>query len=175
MDAAKRKRLNWYLKKNAVILLAIFLLLVLTFFVAMNSANVYIVVTEGMEARAAVVLNDGDTGELSYYFTDRFLEEDTLLKSGKYSDYMVSRYTYLTTPRLALCWPLQAAVTMSVAEWVGNVDGELSQAKQDEVDSSAALEPPAWNNGEYAVSLVKQDGKWKIDNITLVRLVADPS
>ncbi len=173
MDAIKKKRLAWYFKKNAVIITAILILLTLAFFLAMTSANVYIVAMEGMEARAAVVLNDTDTGELGYYFTENFLQNDSLLHSGKYRDYLIGRYTYALTPELPVCWPWQTGITIQASEWVGNVDGQLSQDRVTESDAKTRV-PPAWDNGVYAISMVLQDGKWKIDSVQLRAVIKNP-
>lgn len=169
---SKRKRLAWYFKKNAAILLILLFVLAMAFFVAMNSANVYFVVMEGLEARASVVMNDSDTGEMGYYFTDRFMENDALLKSGKYANYVIGRYTYVSTPDIPVCWPWQTYITIRVAEWVGNIDGELSQDKLAEADANTRV-PPAWDNGIYAVSLAYEDGKWKIDSVEPQTLIKD--
>ena len=171
-NASRKKRLAWYFKKNAVILVVLLLLLVLAFFVAMNSANVYIVVMEGMEARASVVMNDGDTEELGLYFTDDFIKNDPLLNSGKYADYVIGRYTYVSTPAIPICWPWQVYTTVQVSEGVGNIDGELSQDKIAEADADTRV-PPDWDNGVYNVALVYEDGKWMIAAVQLQMLIKD--
>jgi hypothetical protein len=173
-NTSKRKRLAWYFKKNAIILVVILLLLVLAFLVAMTSANVYIVVMEGMEARAYVVMNDGDTDELGLYFTDAFIENDPLLKSGKYADYVIGRYTYVSTPSIPICFPWQVFTTVRVSEWIGNIDGELSKDKIAEAGAGTRV-PPEWDNGVYDVSLVVEDGKWKIAAVQLRMLVKEPA
>ena len=165
----RKNRLKWFFKKHLIIYGAILIFLIFVFITAKNSTSIFLVVSEGMEARASVVMNDTDVGELSYYFTQNGIDNDGLVQSGKYENYIIGKYTYVLSPQLPICLPLQGIIRVRVSEIITGIDGELSQDKIAEADATTRV-PPDWESGEYDVYLVNQDGVWKIDRIQPVYL-----
>ena len=54
-------------------------LLVVGFYMAMNSANIYVLLTDGLTERADTIIAGADSSQLSDYFEDSYLANDTLL------------------------------------------------------------------------------------------------
>lgn len=160
-------RLVWFFAKNAFIILAILLVLALAFMTALTSANVYIVVEEGMSERADTVLKSYDDADLDRYFTKEFLDADKLLSSKRYQNYTITSFTYVGEPTGYICWPWQNSTIVRVTDVVSNIDGELSADKLAD-ESNQTRVPPAWDNGVYNVRLKRVSGKWKIDSMQLV-------
>ncbi|MBQ7486997.1 MAG: hypothetical protein IJT77_05860, partial [Clostridia bacterium] len=69
-------------------------LFILVFYLAMNTANIWILVDEGLDARAGVVLMGNSPDSLSNYFREEFLAQDPILlvgtsDSSPYKDYSI--------------------------------------------------------------------------------------
>lgn len=57
-------------------------MLVIAFYMAMNTANITILLKDGMAMRAEVVMMEENPEQLSKYFEDNFLQVDTVLNIG---------------------------------------------------------------------------------------------
>ena len=73
------RRLVWFIATRLIILCVILGMLLCGFFMALNMANVYVVLDEGMQKRAEVILTREDAEELNKYFHYDFLNNDTAL------------------------------------------------------------------------------------------------
>ena len=59
------RRLVWFIATRLIILCVILGMLLCGFFMALNMANVYVVLDEGMQKRAEVILTREDAEELN--------------------------------------------------------------------------------------------------------------
>ena len=59
------RRLFWFLARKLLLVSVVFSALVLTFYIAMNAANIYILLDDGMEMRANAILTREDAQELT--------------------------------------------------------------------------------------------------------------
>ena len=59
-------------------------------------------------------------------------------------------------------------------ERVPRITGKALDSKQSLVKSGAlSPSPPSWYGGRYTVKLVRQDGRWKIDQLTQTQLIIE--
>ena len=76
------RRLLWFVATRLVMISVIVGLLVLVFYLAMNTANIYLLLSDGMKMRTGVILTREDAEELTSFFTDEFLLNDETLAIG---------------------------------------------------------------------------------------------
>ncbi|MBQ3669069.1 MAG: hypothetical protein II920_07575 [Clostridia bacterium] len=184
------RRAAVYLAKHAVIFTIVISLIIYTFYMAYNLSNAYIIVSEGMEKRASVVLTKTGSDELDNYFTESFKSGDPTLAASKsgtdaFSKFDISSFDY--DARISsLRWrPLKTVnvedskgqktsyrgvITLTVTENVTNISGSVKR----EYTSDEAGELPHWNSGRYNVTLVKVNGDWLIVALEQDRSYQDP-
>lgn len=76
------RRFLWYIAKRLLGLTLLVGVLVIAFYMAMNTANITILLKDGMAMRAEVVMMEENPEQLSKYFEDNFLQVDTVLNIG---------------------------------------------------------------------------------------------
>ena len=74
-------------------------LLIISFYLAMNTANIWVLIDDGLDARASVVLMGEDAGKLASYFRPEFIAQDPVLQVGTsdtspYRDYEIRGYDH---------------------------------------------------------------------------------
>ena len=114
-----------------------------------------------MAARAKTVLENGSASELDQYFTADFIEKDELLNSGAYLDYAVESYDYRydILGISVLPWAKTGSVT-----YIERIPTIRATAVSEEVQGPVT----PWIPMHYKVNLVKIDGRWLIDSLTVV-------
>lgn len=164
----------WFVARTLLIIALIAGLGWYAFKVAFNAGNMYILATEGMQLRAECVMQDGPKLELTEYFTAEFIENDELLSSGKYDDYTVSDYNYKLSLEGFSLNPWADRVTVQIVERVEQMQGAVNADRiPEDAPEDAEYPLPEWEAGRYKVTFVKEDGRWYIDELTL--LEANPS
>lgn len=160
-------RFVWVVIKLLGISLLVVGLLVISFLLAMDSANVYMIVTDGLKARADVALNQQDeSSTLQNYFTGSFLSQDEMLRSLPYQNAVISGYTYHLSVKSLWCHPWDGTATMEVVEAIPEIDGEMN-ADANGGDGTM----PEWQRTHYKVTCVKQDGQWLISGMEVLELM----
>ena len=76
------RRFLSFVASRMVLLSIVVALLILAFYLAMNTANIYILLNDGMTARTSVILTRQNADELINYFTNDFLLSDETLNIG---------------------------------------------------------------------------------------------
>ena len=154
-------------------------LLILAFYLAMNTANIYLLLNDGMTARASVILTRKDADELVNFFTNDFLLSDETLNIGlssvsPYIDYNITDFKYSLSLEWVWAWPWENSATATIVERVPRITGKAVESRQSLVKSGAlSATPPSWYGGRYTVKLVRQDGRWKIDQLTQTQLIIE--
>ena len=154
-------------------------LLILAFYLAMNTANIYLLLNDGMTARTAAILTREDADELKNFFTNDFLLSDETLNIGlssasPYIDYNITDFKYRLSLEWVWAWPWENSATATIVERVPKIVGEVVSGKKSLVSSGAlSATPPSWYGGRYTVRLVQQDGRWKIDQLTQTQLIIE--
>ena len=159
------RRFVWYLASRLLLICVVLGLMVVAFYYAMNMANIYVVLKDGMAYRAQVVMMEADESELTKYFMPSFLEQDQVLLATKqgnspYKDYNVRGIDHRLEMDWMWCWPWEDTARANIIERIPRIDG-------------SALYPPDWQSASYRAVLVKENGQWRIRSLTLVQTLTD--
>ena len=173
------RRFVWYLAGHLLVLVAVLSLMVVTFFYAMNFANVQVVLKDGMAMRAKVVMMDADASELTKYFQSSFLERDqVLLAESPYEDYNIVGIDHRMEMGFFWAWPWDETIRVDITERIPSIDGRIKSSKADAAIAErgeSAIYPPDWQSARYRAVLVKENGQWKIKSLTLLEYLQESS
>ena len=172
-----------FIAKKGVWILITIGIFVTIFTSAMNLSNMFILVSDGLEMRAATILGSNSGAELGKYFSEGFIDEDPMLYESPYAQYRISGASYTASFEWLWAWPWQTTTTAVVTERVV-LEGEkrkeyytdAEKKALESIDADAALDQgqkqkmkkqvlaaPYWQNGRYEVSLRKlSNGSWMI-------------
>lgn len=162
-------RFTWYVVRKVLLVLLLFAALLATFFIAMDTANVYVVVTDGLKARADAILMQENTDELSSYFETAFLDSDLQLQDQTYQNYNVSDFIYHLDVESLWCQPWKGVAKVTVVESIPEIDGGIKNVAEGEMQEDTAL--PAWTRGRYVLTCYKQDNRWLVSSMELVAVL----
>lgn len=162
------RRLVWFIAAKLLALLLILGILSTTFYFAMNAMNIYIIIKDGMAARAKVIMMDESSDTLNNYFFSSWIARDELLQSAfndtdPYQSSTVTGFDHRITLKWVWCWPWENTARATVIERIPAIDGK-------NVSEGSV---PAWQNGQYAIILYRDGGNWKIRNITLLERLSE--
>jgi len=168
------RRLIWFIASRLMILCILLGMLLCGFFMAMNLGNVYIILDEGLEKRVEVILTREEAEELNKYFHYDFLNADPALEgafdgTSAYSDYVISDFEYELEIESMWTWPWDVYATCTVVERVPSITGKVLSSRAGEVSS----EMPDWQGGRYNITLVKDNGLWKIIGMQQVAVIME--
>ena len=166
-------RFLWYLFSRIFIWGVAAALVVLSFYAAMDFMNAQILVKDGLQLRAEVIIKGDDPTALSKVFSKSFLEQDTLLSTGVYRSYAVTDMDYSADVGFHLILPWQNAITLRITEEVTGIEGTpLGSA---EGDGTLSETPPLWQNAVYNVRLIRYEGNWRIISMDLIESLPAPT
>ncbi len=173
------RRFLWFITTRMFWVTLISALMVVVFYLGMNISNLYILLNDGMEARAGVVLMHKDSTELTKFFQRQWLESDQVLRVGMserspYTDYDIRGYQYSMRMEWMWSWPWDDVARATIVESVPRIDGKVKTARRDAAlaaGGEAALTPPAWPTTRYRATLVRQNGRWKIASLQAVEVL----
>lgn len=154
---------------------------VCVFYTAFNTANIYIIVSDGMKERASMILTRTSSTDLDNYFRDEFLSEDETLKialssASPWTDYSISGYDYKCSVSRIRTWPWEDVATVTVTETVDSITGYAVASSQALVASGAiSASPPEWQGGEYTVTLTRVAGRWRVAGLKQTRVILKPT
>ena len=178
LEAAWRFFAFWL--KFLVAIVVVAALGVVAFLVAADYANIWAVASDGMEARAGVILTEEqaqvrttEREELEKFFTVNFLLHDPLLKETEYVKYHVTGFEHQVDVESCFVWPWEDEKVVFLTERVPVIEGQiLSEYKTEEQkEKNVKVPPPEWRAGRYAVTVKRVGGHWYIDNMKLVKTV----
>ena len=103
-------RLVWFIASRLLIFTICVSVLLCAFYMCMNTANVYIVLNDGLEKRVEVILTREDAPELNNYFHGDFLGADPALTaafdgSSPYVNYNITGFEHELTIESLWAWP----------------------------------------------------------------------
>ncbi len=157
------RRLVWFIATRLVILCVLAGMLVCGFFMCLNMSNIYIILDEGLEKRVEVILTREDAEELNKYFHYDFLNADPALAgafdgTSVYDDYNITDFDYEMKIEKLWAWPWDDFATCTVTEQVPDLKGKVISSRASDVPEQI----PDWVGGRYNITLLKEDGLWKI-------------
>jgi len=173
------KRLLNFIASRMFVLTVVCALLIIAFYLAMNTANIWVLISDGLDARAGVVLMGGDASELTGYFRQEFLSQDPVLQVGlsdtsPYRDYEIRGYDHRVRMISVWSWPWEDVARAEIVESIPAIDGTIRSSRREAAlaeGGEARLSPPAWATSRYRVTLVRSAGRWKISNLQLIEQV----
>ena len=104
------RRLVWFIAFGLILICTLGGMLVCGFYMCLNTANIYVILTDGLEKRADVILTQEDAESLNFYFHADFLSTDPALEgafdgSSVYDDYTITDFEYDLTIERLWAWP----------------------------------------------------------------------
>ena len=169
------RRLTWFIAGKMILLCVLLGMLVCGFFMALNAANIYVVLNDGMQKRVDVILTRQQAEELNKYFHADFLIADEALEGAlngisAYSDYNITGFDYDLTIEKLWAWPWDAYANCTVVERVPSISGRVISSRRGEVSDRI----PGWQGGRYDITLVKTAGQWKIVGMQQKTVLVEP-
>ena len=162
-------RFIWYILRVVAVILLVFSFMIVAFFVAKDTGNVYIIVTEGMEERAGVILQNQDAAELNTYFTADYLQGDPFLATTAYDSVNVRDFTYHLSLKSIWCYPWAGTAKVVVEESIPEITvASVTTYDDDGGQSTTVPDFPAWPRGRYELQLKNIGSKWYISAVTLL-------
>jgi len=164
------RRFLWYIAQRLLAVIIIFGGLIITLYMAMNTANITILLKDGMALRAQVIMMNKDSQELTKYFQSDFVKIDTALNIGMsaaspYADYTITGIDHRISLEWMWCWPWDDVARADFVESVPKIDGRVKPGLRAEAEASNQIYPPAWTSARYRATLVREGGRWKIASI----------
>ena len=177
----KLRRFIWYLASRLLLALVLLSLFTVVFYYAMNAANIYIVLKDGMSKRDQVIMMGENPSELTKFFQGNYLQKDENLQiaiDGKspYTYYNVRGIDHRLSMTWMWCWPWESTARVTFTETIPRIDGRV---KGSSAEAAQALygdsyqSPPRWQGGRYTAVMVKENNQWHIRSIALVEPVAN--
>jgi len=165
-------RFIWFILRLILAVTAVISLSVVGFMMARDSVNVYIIASEGMEQRAAAILGQKNSAELSKYFAAAYLPQDQGLTQNIYTGFIIRDFEYKYKLESMLVNPWGQTAQLTVVESIPEIEGERPSASEGIPDEA----PPAWQRRRYQVNMQKMDGAWLITElIVLENLEPEPT
>ena len=145
-------------------------LLIISFYLAMNTANIWVLIDDGLDARASVVLMGEDAGKLTSYFRPEFIAQDPVLQVGTsdtspYRDYEIRGYDHRVKMVSVWSWPWENVARAEVVESIPAIDGTIRSAKRE-----AAL---AEGGDERAKDIFRTIGAYLAHTVPLYEMTYD--
>ncbi len=175
------RRIVWFFANRLLVLCLILGLIMTVFYYTMNLSNIQIVLKDGMARRAQVVMGVEDMTELDKYFQGGFIERDAVLATvlqgtTPYRDYNVRGIDHRLEMGFAWIWPWDTSVRLEITERIPRIDGRAKGSRAEELVARGgenAVYPPAWQSARYRVVLIRENGQWKINSLSLLENLTD--
>ncbi|MBR4905368.1 MAG: hypothetical protein IKZ44_00760 [Clostridia bacterium] len=161
------RRSVFYFMRAILVVLVIGALCILAFMSGARISNAYILVNEGMSARADCMLKNGEENELTSYFSLACIDSDSDERSNNAAPYAamtVSSYEYSLKIGSLHVFPWQIGTYVDVVEQIRNVKGVFS------AESGGSGSVPDWTPRKYRLHLGKAEGRWLIEQVELLEL-----
>ena len=166
------RRLLWYIVKCLLVLTMVLGMLIIAFYTAMNSANIMILLQDGMAVRAQVIMMGAQPDPLMKYFQNEFLVADTRLQvsltnESPYANYSITGIDHRVSLEWMWCWPWDEIAHADFVESVPKIDGRIKAALRVEAEKNDpdSVYPPDWSTVKYRATLVREGGRWKIQSL----------
>lgn len=174
------RRFLWFFATRLMLLTIIVALLIVGFYMAMNSSNIYVLLTDGLSERAEVIISGNDSTLLGDYFEESYLQGDQLLNDARnglspYENYKVTSYDHSVSLNWMWSWPWSNTAQAEITETVYQIEGKPLASAADKVTSGELTSyPPHWQGGRYRVQLIKANGQWRINQTMLLEPIVEP-
>ncbi len=172
-------RLIWFVVKNALIVVIVVVLVNLAFFYSSNISNIYVLLADAMQKRAAVVMHmeQVEPSELNNYFYKDCILKDDLLNDKRYEDFNVIEIMHDIEMEWVWLAPNRDVATVKMLDRVWMIDARYEPADKSEADEQSgdkANKAPKWENAEYELVLRRSNGIWRIYSMKKVKDIVLP-
>lgn len=174
------RRFLWFFATRLMLLTLIAALLIVGFYMAMNTSNIYVLLTDGLSERTSVIIDGSDSAQLGDYFEQSYLQSDQLLRDAQeglsvYENYKITSYDHNVSLNWMWSWPWSDMAQAEITETVLEIEGKPLASAADRVTSGELTSyPPHWQGGRYRVQLIKANGQWRISQIMLLESIVEP-
>ena len=171
----------WFIASRLLIFTVVVAVLILAFYLSMNAANIYILLSDGMELRTQVILTREGGEDLHNFFRDDFLYADEALNVGyseesPYVNYDISSFESDVTLEWVWSWPWEDTAQATIVYRVPEIHGSILSSKKSLVESGVLpASPPSWQGGRYRMTLYRENGQWKIAGMTQTQVILEPT
>ena len=177
----KLKRFLGFIASRMFFLTVISALLIIAFYLAMNTTNIWVLIDDGLSARAAAVMMDENPSELSKYFRQEFINQDPVLQVGlsdssPYKDYEIRGFDHRVRMVSVWSWPWENVARAEIIESIPAIDGTIRSSRREAAlaaGGEARLSPPDWATSRYRVTLTRTAGRWMISNLQLIEQIEE--
>ncbi|MDR1598515.1 MAG: hypothetical protein LBS11_01325 [Oscillospiraceae bacterium] len=165
------RRFLWFITVRLFGICVVGAILVVAFYMSMNTTNIIVLSKDGMAARARVILGtEEDPGILSKFFTVECLTRDArvgvaLAGESPYEDYDIRGMDHRLNIEWMWTWPWDNTASATAVETMPLIDGRVKSARREavvETRGEGAVNPPAWNPVRYRITLTRDEGRWII-------------
>ena len=175
------KRFLSFVASRLFFLTVISALLIISFYLAMNTANIWVLIDDGLSARAGVVLMNEEQADLTKYFRQEFISQDPVLQVGlsdvsPYRDYEIRGFDHRVRMVSVWSWPWENIARAEIIESIPAIDGTIRSSRREAALQSggeARLSPPKWTTSRYRVTLTRTAGRWMISNLQLIEQIEE--
>ena len=174
------RRFLWFFATRLMLLTLIAALLIVGFYMAMNTSNIYVLLTDGLSERTSFIIDGSDSAQLGDYFEQSYLQSDQLLCDAQnglsvYENYKITSYDHNVSLNWMWSWPWSDMAQAEITETVLEIEGKPLASAADRVTSGELTSyPPHWQGGRYRVQLIKANGQWRISQIMLLESIVEP-
>ncbi len=166
------RRLTWFAATRLLVVVAVLGIFVMAFYFAMNAANIYVILKDGMARRAQVIMMEEDPALLEDYFSPICLGQDEMLRVTAAEGSVYTNYYDITgiDHRLNLeyvwCWPWDDTASATFVERIVGIDGRIKSSQRTQgLEMGLTVSPPAWETIRYDAILVRENGRWIIRDL----------
>lgn len=167
------RRFIWFVLSRLFLISSLIAIFSMCFYYAMNAADIFIVLKDGMAERAQVIMYSDKVDSLNKYFLPAYIERDESLQlklqgQSPYSWYKIRGIDHRLEVKWLWTWPWENNASVDFVERIPHIDGTiLSRYRQVVLSQSdaSALNPPRWPSGKYRATLVHENGRWLIKSI----------
>ncbi len=175
------RRLLSFVASRLFLVTVVFALLVISFYLAMNTANIWVLIDDGLSARAGVVLMGEDAMTLTSYFKQEFINQDPVLQVGlsdasPYRDYDIRGFDHRVKMVSVWSWPWETVARAEVIESIPAIDGTIKSSRREAALAEGGEErlvPPKWDTTRYRVTLTRTAGRWQITNLQVLEQISE--
>lgn len=157
-----------YIFTRAIIVALVIGLIYGAFLSSTKTSNLYFVIQDALKARLDIILMKANVEDKAKFFSYDYLQsgEYEALRTT-YDIYEVAGYNHKFEFEKLFVFPWQTEKTIIVKEAVYTLIGELDTGKisKEEAVSKGVEKMPQWNNSEYYVTLIYENGTWLVDSI----------
>ena len=167
------RRLTWFVATRLMVVVAVLGVFVMAFYFAMNAANIYVILKDGMARRTQAVMMGEDMAQLENYFSPACLDRDEMLRvtaedGSVYTNYYdIKGIDHRLQLEYVWCWPWDDTASATFVERVVGIDGRIkSSLRAQGLAMGLTVSPPAWQTIRYDAILVRVDGRWMIRDLS---------